>query len=394
MQNKNMKNKLVPDLVLYAFISLLLVAAGHLFILQRSLNGATGFLTIGGDSFSYITMIEGNWSGTPSPFRFRVLVPLIASLAPFSPVDALRFITYASLFASYILILLICSKAGLDIKTSVIGLVAVWSSMWHFYFYYNPYLTDAFGLMAMCIMIYAAMKRKFVPFLIAVIIGTLARETVLFLAPVWFVTKENKRGVIILIAGAIVFLAPRYFLAFSDPVSTLSNGLNASGVLQNPAAFVGKIFYSWGFVWITALIGMIYLPNETFKVIFISFLCMLLCGVATSLFATDTTRMFNIFAPVWAVSTAQFYNLLVKEKQKLSYAFATLIISQIFVSFPNILTGEESFRFGFIPRLTLYCAEAIFVCFTLISLRSSITATFRQKTEYMKNFGKEIISGF
>lgn len=109
-------------------IALLFLLLGHGFILQRTSSNPSKPMTIRGDTNAYVSMIRGNWTSPPSPFKFRVLVPFLASLLPLSPTDALRFISYISLFLCYVFMLLTCAKLGLSTSQSAVGLLAAWAS--------------------------------------------------------------------------------------------------------------------------------------------------------------------------------------------------------------------------------------------------------------------------
>jgi hypothetical protein len=94
-------------IVIFLVISILLLSGGHFFVFQRSLNVHSEYLTIGGDTLSYIKMVDGKWTEVAVPFRHRILVPFIAGLLPFSSMESLKWISYGSLFLTYLMVFLI-----------------------------------------------------------------------------------------------------------------------------------------------------------------------------------------------------------------------------------------------------------------------------------------------
>jgi hypothetical protein len=369
------------NIVLITTISLLFLLVGHSFILQRTSFNATKYFSIGGDTYAYVSMIEGNWNNVPSPFKFRILVPFLASLLPLSPTESLRLISYLSLFFCYLFILLTSTKMGLNTIYSTIGLLAVWASTWHLYYYHNPFLTDAFGLLIVCIMIYALFTDSFFLFLATSLFGVLARETTIFLVPVWLVKKEWRRSILVIAISVLVLLIPRHLLATgTDP--TMFSVFERIGILQRPLTFVKNIFLSWGFVWFLSIIGVWYLPNDKFVLTAVVYISLLCGAIFTSLIATDTGRMFSILAPILGITCAQLYAELIKRKHILALVFVGLTISQAFVSIPNTIFGVDSWVFG-LPRIILLVIEIAYVVFVLVILGKSFQHEVKGKTTYL-----------
>ena len=109
-------------------LSIVLVALGHTFVLQRSLHGPTEYLTIGGDTAAYVAMIETGFASTRAPFKYRIAVPALGKLIPLPPTDALRSISYASLVLSYFLILRVSSRLGFSFWSSAAGLMIMFAA--------------------------------------------------------------------------------------------------------------------------------------------------------------------------------------------------------------------------------------------------------------------------
>lgn len=372
----------LSNICLTILISLLLLFAADSFVLQRTLVNTTVDSTIRGDTNTYVSMIKGN--SAPSPFKFRILVPFIAGLLPFSPTDSLKFISYLSLFSCYLFILLTCTKLGLNISNSVVGLLSVWASTWHLYNYHNPFLTDAFGLLMLCVMLFALTNYDFLVFLAAALLGVLARETVVFLVPVWLVTKEWRRSISLIAIFVIVLLIPRLLLV-SETDPTLVSTFGSIGIrkLQQPLVFGKEVFLSWGFVWFLSMIGVWYLPKDKFALIAVAYISLFGGAVFTSLIATDTGRMFSILTPILAITSAQLYSELINNKSRLmALAFVGLVILQTFVSLPNVIFGAGSWVFDS-PRIILLSGEIIFIAFVLVTHHKSLQQEVIGKTTYL-----------
>ncbi|MGB8656369.1 MAG: hypothetical protein WCE90_01120 [Candidatus Zixiibacteriota bacterium] len=370
----------LSNIIIIVAISLLFLYIGHSFILQRTPFNRTGYLAISGDTYAYVSMILGNGNNVSSPFKFRILVPFLASLLPFSPIDSLRFISYISLFFCYIFILLTCAKLGLSTNHSAIGLLAVWASTWHLYNYHNPFLTDTFGLLMLCVMIFALFNDSFFVFLTAAVLGVLARESTIFLVPVWLVKKEWKRSILLMAMTIIALLIPRHFLASAtDP--TLVSIFDSIGILQQPLAFAKGVFSSWGFIWFLSIIGIWYLPTDKFALVAVAYVSLLGGAIFTSLVATDTGRMFSILTPVIAITSSQLYAELINRNRVMAFTFVGLVILQALVSRPNVIFGIGSWVFGLTGIVLL--VEMIYIAFVVIALGKSLPQQVRGKTKYL-----------
>lgn len=342
-------------------------------------------LTIRGDTLPYVSMIEGNnLTSVSSPFKYRILVPFLASLLPFSPTDSLRIISYLSLLFCYLFSLLTCLKLGLTINQSAIGLLSVWASTLHLYNYHNPFLTDAFGLLILCIMLFALVSDSFTVFLIAALLGVLARETTIFLIPVWALVKPKKylwQGMLLIVLAIFVLAMPRYFLA-SETEQTLVSAFNSIGMklLQQPLAFGENILTIWGGIWLMSLIGILYLPNEKFLLIAITFVALLTGAFLTSLIATDTGRMFSVLTPVFVITNAFFYREILAQNRIFAFTFVAIIILQGLFSMWNIIFSENSWIFTHYANVKIILfVEITFVAYTLFILRNSLIQEIKEK---------------
>jgi len=329
--------------LLLMVIPLLFVVSGHFFVLQRTLNGPTPYLTIRGDTLSYVRMIEGNLSSLRSPFKYRILVPFIARLLSFSPTDSLRIISYLSLYTCYLFVLLICLKLGITISSATVGLLTVFVTPWHLYCYHNPFLTDAFQLMTISVMIFSLVCNYFSLFAPCSILGVLGRETTVFLVPVWFLTRDRSRGCLLLGVAVVILLLLWYVIVSNTSTTALiSEKFNTIGIFRDLYSYGTRVILTWNYVWILSLIGMWLIPGEQRVLMITSFLLLLSCAFITSLIAYDTGRMFAILVPVLAVFCAQLCDSLKKNGHTLViFSIVAISVVAALVALPNVILGEQ-----------------------------------------------------
>lgn len=159
--------------------------------------------------------------------------------------DALRAITYTSLFGAYLLMIQACAITGLSLRASAFGLLSIWGSTWHLYHFYNPYMTDGAGLLALSAMVVAVLTDAFPLFAVAALVGVLIRENTIVLVPAWLATKQLGRTFSLLPVAIMAVWLPRYWLA-------AAGDLDAALVDNNPltqfpfGVLVRQLFAIWG----------------------------------------------------------------------------------------------------------------------------------------------------
>lgn len=310
---------------------------------------------LGYDSTFYVAMVNGLGDAVPGPFKFRVLIPFVASLIPASPTTALLIISYLSLFGAYLFVIRACDTLGLSVRDSAFGLFAIWGSTWHLYHYFNPYMTDPFALFALSLMITALLRDAFWPFAIAALIGAMGRETTAFLVPAWFATRQVTRTLWLIAAVVLIVVLPRYWLA-ADGDLGIAGAFNSSDTLFQPFIFARQLLATWGFVWFLAIAGMWYIGPAYRGRVAASFAALFLGALAASAMATDTGRMFGFLAPIMAIGTAQFYAVARRHSSALAWMLVGLIAVQGFFNTPQVMFDSQAWIVGW-PRRTFLIAE-------------------------------------
>jgi hypothetical protein len=348
------------------------VSAG--FVVLGHLCAARPGEHLGYDSTFYIAMINGQGADVPGPFKFRLLVPFIASLLPLSPAESLLLITYVSLFGTYLVVIRTCDAIGLSLGESVFGLLAIWGSTWHLYHYWNPYMTDAFALLALSVMILALVRERFWPFAAAAIAGSFGRETTLFLVPAWLATRQVVQTVALTIATGLALLIPRYFLASGGDLS-ISHAFNSSGTLFLPLIFVRQLHTIWGAVWFTAVVGLWCLPRPYSLRLRVAFAALFAGAFIASAVATDTGRMFGFLAPVLAIGSAQLYAVVRRSDPTLAWVLVAAIAVQGVFNTPDVMFDASAWLAGR-PRRLFVVTELVLCALVLWRLRKRGVSPF------------------
>ena len=149
------------------------------------------------DEAAYWRMSDGD---TPdAPFAWRVLYPALVRVMPLEREAAFVFAAHVSLIACGLMVVAILRQRGLSPLWSLVGLL-LWHSLHWFapYLAHNVYLTDGLAMLFALVAIYAALTRNAALFLAALAVGVLAKEAVLFAAPLWvtLATRPTRRTVI------------------------------------------------------------------------------------------------------------------------------------------------------------------------------------------------------
>lgn len=330
-------------LIFGVIISLVLTGTGDLLVLERRMDSVDNSYRIRGDSLEYMKMIRQEADEADAPFRYRVLVPFLSRFIPVDdPAAALKIVTLISLFFLYLFIFNI--NSNFSISGAAAGLLLAWSSQIHLYNYHNPYLTDAFGLMMIALMYYALIKRQYPIFILAALIGVLGRESVIFMAPAWLVTKQWKRGTAAIAAPLGVLILLRLIIPGQESYQfkEIFRELNRTGQILHTGL---SIFWSWNALWLPGIATLFFIKGKNGKKYRITFALLFSGAFLSSFFATDIKRMFSILMPVMAISCIYMTGYIKVEKSLLFWLLLLLIPFRAILSRPNFIFGHEHFVF-------------------------------------------------
>jgi hypothetical protein len=359
------------------------------------------------DAANYVSMVGHRWieppgeyrawsiHGVPVPFRYRVLVPWLASRLPFDPVLSLSLVNYVSLGAAYAFLLLTCRRLGMSRPASALGLAIAFTFYSHITTYSNPLLTDGFILLVLSAMTYAFVVDSFWMFAAWGLAGTFAREVPLALLPVWSVRDVKRGAIITAIAGTAMVAIRISLMGPSGATGELlhpSWWLNAAMhvILEGPPgatfwprplswSFVRDIAYCWGWAFAFTPLGLLLLPRDAFVkfVPFAAALCAAALGM--SFVATDVPREFLVLMPVVVVAAAQLTDRLAAEKRVVWLALLLgLAAVQFSLSEPNLVLSRETWR-AVTVRVPLVKIGAAWTIGAAILLRHELGSWFSEK---------------
>ncbi len=211
-------NSNVRRLFIYILISASLVWLGTHVILSRHSGGSPEQLMDipTGGSAEYIAMAQHGTMAGPAPFRYRFLVPLIVSALPVSAELGFRIVTFTCLGLTYIVALFIAEALGISLPGALIALLSVFCARTHTYNYWNPLLADGWALLASFVMVWALIRGRDVIFTVASVLGTLGRESVMFLTPAIFTRAHWRRAILPISLTAVAYVLPRVLLRTPD----------------------------------------------------------------------------------------------------------------------------------------------------------------------------------
>ena len=229
----------------------------------------------GSDGTRYIQMAMGEFYDVPSPFKYRILLPFIASLFH-NPMSVFHIVTFLSEICAGFFLYLYLRKLKYSHLFSIIGIVLFYFSFNGAYYSWYPYLTDPLNLFFVILCFYFIILKNDFAYMIALLIGVLNRETlILTIIPFFFSRimannyKETFIHSITVSIPAIIALLIVHFPGVLPPtntsiqhsyLSTISFYFNkafVSGELfkSGIGPIFSNIFSSWGLLWILAVFG-------------------------------------------------------------------------------------------------------------------------------------------
>lgn len=165
------------------------------------------------DAKAYIYMATGVLPGPLmiAPYKYRVLTPtLVAFMMEVIPGfdEAFVAVNMAALYLFYMVSGLSIFKLGGNLGTAIAGFLGV-NVFWHTYNYANPYTVEPVFYLCSALLIYAVITRRLWLFALILVVGMVNKESILFLAPLWFVTRRWREAIMVVVLGLAVYLLPR-----------------------------------------------------------------------------------------------------------------------------------------------------------------------------------------
>ena len=246
------------------------------------------------------------------PYRYRLLTPmLVGGISPYiMGVDETHFmVNMAALYLFYLISGLTVFYLGANLVQAVLALLGT-VSFWHLYNFANPYTVEPMFYLLTGIAIYALVRGWFWLFITALIVGMVNKETILFIAPAWFITKQYGKATIATLTGVLMYALPR--IGDVERMGWYINNFAGRIMHHNIYHFhvvLATVILSWGLVWVLGFKG-------AFKNKYIGFVFLLqLAGAFIALLgAADHGRMMASISPAMFPAIALYFKGVGNEK--------------------------------------------------------------------------------
>ncbi|MBI3491966.1 MAG: hypothetical protein HY047_09325 [Acidobacteria bacterium] len=327
------------------------------------------------------------------PFRYRLLVPWLASLLPFGPVFSLALVNWTSLAGAYVFLLLTCRRLGLSFLVSACGLAIAFTFVSHLPIYSEPWLTDGFILLVVSGMTYAFAIDTFWVFAGWGLVGLFAREVPAVLLPIWCV-RDIKRGTAVTAIAIVAIIVMRLLLVDHVGPDPDAVAMNPSGLLHATVHLVRKgpsgasfwpgqywpphhlrqlvtdVEYCWGWAFAILPIAWLLLPRDAAARVGPILLTLMVAAFGMSLIATDVPREFIVLLPVVVVAFAAVITALAARQRVAWLALlAGLAAAQFCLTESNVVLRQETWDVWStrVPLIKIGVAWAVVAAFLLRS---------------------------
>lgn len=220
---------------------------------------------------SYVDYFRGNGpiEEVHLPFRYRPLIPFIASLLPIeSPLTAINVVNLAALYVTVLFLFMFLKSLGFDFRFSILGCFLYAVSFPVFYMSTTGYL-EACIMCMLAIGAYLIFKEKWLLLAVAIAVGVPIKEVIALLIPV-----------------AVVYL----WVIGSSRVKLLSTSFLLIIAFVIPTVLIKTVFIGAGdFYWIPSIST--FLDNLRVRAMLSLFLSFGLPGILSILFFVRYRRL-------------------------------------------------------------------------------------------------------
>ena len=336
-----------------------------------------------GDAYIYSLATEHPGADIPSPFMFRQMSPRIVYIADntlhWGKTFGWAMLTYGALTITQILFFFMMRiTVGLNRFTAFIGTLFLTCTYWFTLFnYQDVWLVEPLNSLFTTAALWALLSRRYVWFIVTVVVGSLNKEAVLLLLPLYPILLLNdgkklrsKEVVISLLTvvavGGLYALYRKGILTSINSTRTINPLLGPFGSpLENvhSAAYPRRGFYEdvfsiYYFVWVAVLYGWYKLSQSKKGQSRLSIIGIywLLVVTVISFLVTDMPRMYAWAAPIIILSYAVVVNH-AKEKDR------------IWVLLSLLLYAAMNFTWILPPQATEFSLLALAVMLPIINSR-------------------------
>lgn len=339
-----------------------------------------------GDARAYIQMAAGDYSNATGVLRYRAFVPWMASLLPTGPALALALITYSSLGVSYVVGLLVCHRLGIPTPASLLGLLLTYGGTWHLYNYANPFLLDGFGLLCTFLAFLFVEAEDWIGYAWAAAVGALARENLAVLSLGWLGATDRRRTYLILPMVLAFLLLPRLWMGATvgEHLGIYANAAHGTWAGRVSAQVV-QVFTSWDDAWFLAAVGLLFVPDRSFKAVGAFGLVMVGGGLFSGVFGNDMARYLAFAAPVFLVALASLAQAAWNRSRVLFFGLVAYALLRFAAADPAVVVLGLGTDPWVALRKPLYVAGALLAAMAAFMLRADLAREWGTKTGLVRS---------
>lgn len=232
-----------------------------------------GFANMGSyDSLIYLKMSYAPFQSTLAPYMYRILTPTLAFMLPFDHVINFTLINLISLFLTGVLFYYYLKKLNFSQIHSILGVLLFFLSPTIIFSMYYIVLVDFLSFFFILLAFYAILCKNDKLYLIALILGILNKETILFTLPLYFLFKledlklrEAVRSTILIAAIPLVlFLGIRYYFGFTSYFSVVTIKETLLSITQLNSILIDP-YLAFGTLWMISLYNIKFVKNTFLK---------------------------------------------------------------------------------------------------------------------------------
>ena len=333
------------------------VLFGILLVVRRTPDAADEALRIRGDALYYLAAARSEAESIPAPFRYRFLVPWLASVLPGSELSGLTWITLASMGATFAATFGLARRVGSSAAASVVGLALVVASPWSLYAFHNPLLTDGAAHAVIAAEVWALVAGATLPFAVLVTIGAGVRETTGVLAPALWSAGHRRHAVVLTAGVVLVFVAWRVLDGDGNPpAGALAERLTPAALAQLTRSAVT----AWSGLWLLAPTGLLMIAGDAGSRLRRAAAWLLLGGTLSALLAADAGRMLAVLLVPFGVGAATAVDALLRQRRR---AIVSALVAAAIVNacawVPNRVFPLESAAFRATELRLVACAASL-----------------------------------
>jgi hypothetical protein len=173
-----------------------------------------------GDHHKYVYMAEeGPWAFHVAPFCWRIGVPLVARVLPFGIQTNFMLITFASLWGAGVGMYWLGQVFGKSWAAGMFGMLAFFGVGWATkYAVFDFWLPDPAAVAIVTLAACCVLTRRAAAFATLLALGVLVKESVIFVAPLWWTLPQTGdgpygqrlvRGVFAVLPAAVILVGLR-----------------------------------------------------------------------------------------------------------------------------------------------------------------------------------------